>query len=122
MPQHRWREQGSLVGGLFVSVHDVNVFEPRSCGHCGRRVLVQLAKVLDQGPLGFDVEIVLAAKEDHSSGGDESGQIVLLRVREPGQADPVNLRANLGVVVEDVCCRLEQVLELRVTIESPIVV
>jgi len=78
-------------------------------------MLVKLAKVIVQLTLSIDVKVGLVAEEYHSSGCNEPCQIILLRIGKPGQVDTIDLRTNLGVVIEYIGGIGKEVAELRIT-------
>lgn len=122
MPQERRREQGPLVPSILVRIDDMNIFETGPAGNGGRGMFVQGAKISAQLSLSLNIKVILATEEDNPADGDEPGQIILLGISETGQTDAMHFRADLGRVVEDIRCRIEQVLELGMTFESFVVV
>lgn len=81
---------------------------------CGG-VLVQLTKVLSKLALLLDAKVLLVAEEDNTSCRNQSCKIVLLEVGEVGKVYSVNLGADLGVVVKDLCSVGEEVLKVDIT-------
>jgi hypothetical protein len=75
---------------------------------------MQFTKVLPQLPLLIDAEVLLIPEEHNTPRCNQPSEIVLLRICEVRQVHAVNLSPDLGVVVEDVGGRGEEVLEVRV--------
>ena len=43
---------------------------------------VECAKILAKFSLGFNIEVLLVAEEDHTAGSDQAGKVVLLCIRK----------------------------------------
>lgn len=83
---------------------------------------VKFAEVGSETTLSIDVEVGLTTEEYDASDRDEASQIILLGVREPCQINPMDLGAKLGIIVHDVGCRGEQVSEVRITMDTFVLV
>jgi hypothetical protein len=92
----------------------VNILKAFAAWHSSCGVLVQLAKVLTEGPLLLNAKVLLVAEENDTSCRDQPCKVVLLKIGEVGEIDTMNLCSNLGVVVEDFCSRGEEVLEVNI--------
>ena len=122
MPQEAGSEQSSLVLGLFIRIHDVHIFKSGLDGNRGGGMLVQFAKITHQLTVSLNVQVILTTEEDDATRCHEAGQIILLSVCESRQVKTVDFRANLGVVVEDVGRRVEQVEELSMSLETSVLI
>ena len=89
-------------------------------GCCG--MLVKLSKVLTKLALSVNVKVGLIAEEDHATSGYQAGQIIFLSVGELRKIDAMDFRANLGRVIENVGCFGQKITELRMTIETFVMV
>lgn len=85
-------------------------------------MLVKFAEVGSEMTLSIDVQIGLTAEEYDAADRDKTSQIILLRVCESGQINAMNLGAKLGVKVNDVRCRSKQISEVRITMNTFVVV
>lgn len=80
------------------------------------------SKVLAELTLGLNVEVVLATEEDDTTKGNQTGDVILLGICEVGEVDTVNLSSDLWVIVIDIGSNGAQVLELRVAMQSLVLV
>lgn len=92
----------------------MDILEAFLTGNGSSCMLVQLTKVLSKSALLLDAKILLVAEENYTSCRNQSCKIVLLKVCEGSKIDAVDLCADLGVVVEDLCSGRQKVLEVHV--------
>lgn len=115
VPQESGREQGTEIWASLACVDDMDVLQALTLRYTSGGMLVQLSKVLSKLTLLVDAEVLLVAEEDDTPGGDQPGEIVLLKVGQVGKVNTVDFSADFGVVVEHICGIGEEVLELGVT-------
>lgn len=100
----------------------MNVVEISSARYRRRSMLMQFPEIFGKLALSINVKICLVAEEYHSSGCNEPSQVVLLCIGKLGKVDAMDLSANLGVVIEDVGSIGKEVTEVRVTLNTSVMV
>lgn len=100
----------------------MNILQASTAGDGSGGMPVEFAKVGSEMTLSIDVEVGLTAEEHDAPDRDEASQIILLGVRESCQINAMDLGAKLGIVVDDVGRRGEQISEVRITMDTFVVV
>lgn len=122
MPEERGCEDSSLIFRSTIVENDMNILQASTAGDGSCGMPMKFAEVGSETTLSIDVEVSLTAEEYDASDRDEASQIILLGVRESCQINAMDLGAKLGITVDDVGCRGEQVSEVRIAMDTFVMV
>ena len=100
----------------------MDVIEISSTRNRSRSMLVKFAVVFAKLTLSVNVEVLLIPEEDDPSGRNKARQVILLRIGELSEVHTMDFGANFGVAIEDIGGIGEEVTELRITLNTFILI
>lgn len=99
----------------------MDVIEISSTRNRSRSMLVKFAVVFAKLTLSINVEVLLIPEEDDPR-RNKARQVILLRIGELSEVHTMDFGANFGVTIEDVGGIGEEVTELRITLNTFILI